>query len=104
MKISVGWTLIRREILPVVAAVAVFSFALHATGAGGRQVLQGHVPAAAQTATPVGPRDPAVKMNLAIGLPLRNPEALTNLLAQIYDPASAYYRHYLTPAQFTEQF
>jgi subtilase family serine protease len=44
------------------------------------------------------------RLNLAIGLPLRNPEELTNLLRQIYDPASPNYRHYLTPAQFTEQF
>ena len=37
------------------------------------------------------------RLNLAIGLPLRNGEALTNLLRQIYDPASAQYHHYLTP-------
>jgi uncharacterized repeat protein (TIGR03803 family) len=43
-------------------------------------------------------------LNLAIGLPLRNQEALTNRLRQIYDPASPNYRHYLTPEQFTEQF
>ena len=40
-------------------------------------------------------------LSLAIGLPLRNQEALTNLLAQIYDPASTNYHHYLTPEQFT---
>jgi len=43
-------------------------------------------------------------LSLAIGLPLRNREALTNLLAQIYDPASTNYHHYLTPEQFTERF
>ena len=43
-------------------------------------------------------------MNLAIGLPLRNTEALTNLLEQVYDPASPNYHHYLTPEQFTQQF
>ena len=31
-------------------------------------------------------------------------EALTNLLGQIYGPASQNYRHFLTPGQFTEQF
>ena len=44
------------------------------------------------------------QLNLAIGLPLRNREALTNLLRQIYDPASPNYHHYLTPDQFTEKF
>ena len=43
-------------------------------------------------------------MNLAIGLPLRNQEALTNLLQQIYDPASPNFHHYLTPEEFTAQF
>jgi len=35
---------------------------------------------------------------------LRNREALTNLLHQIYDPASPNYHHYLTPEQCAEQF
>ena len=43
-------------------------------------------------------------MKLAIGLPLRNQEALTNLLQQLYDPSSPNYRHYLTPEEFTAQF
>jgi len=43
-------------------------------------------------------------LNLAISLPLRNREALINLLRGISDPASPNYRHYLTPEQFTEQF
>ena len=43
-------------------------------------------------------------LNLAIGLPLRNEQALDDLLQQIYDPASPNFRHYLTPEQFTEQF
>jgi Predicted protease len=44
------------------------------------------------------------RLNLAIGLPLRNEEALDNLLQQIYDPASPNFRQYLTPEQFTEKF
>jgi uncharacterized repeat protein (TIGR01451 family) len=43
-------------------------------------------------------------MNLAIGLPLRNRETLTNLLHDLYDPASPIFHQYLTPQQFTEQF
>ena len=37
-------------------------------------------------------------------MPLRNQEALGNLLHDLYDPASPKYRQYLTPEQFTEQF
>ena len=43
-------------------------------------------------------------LRLAIGLPLRNREGLTNLLERLYDPGSPEYRHYLTPEQFTERF
>jgi uncharacterized repeat protein (TIGR01451 family) len=43
-------------------------------------------------------------LDLAIGLPLRNQGELTNLLQQIYDPASPNYHHYLTPEEFTAQF
>jgi len=46
----------------------------------------------------------ATNLNLAIGLPLRNREALTNLLEQINDPASTNYHKYLTPAQFNDKF
>jgi subtilase family serine protease len=44
------------------------------------------------------------RMTLAIILPLRNQSELTNLLKQLNDPSSPNYRHFLTVAQFTEQF
>lgn len=44
------------------------------------------------------------RLDLAISLPLRNPEQLDSLLQQLYDPASSQYRHFLTVAQFTEKF
>jgi subtilase family serine protease len=43
-------------------------------------------------------------MNLAIGLPVRNSQALQTLLRELYDPASPSYHHFLTPAEFTAQF
>ena len=43
-------------------------------------------------------------MKLLIGLPLRNGPSLTNLLNDLYNPASPSYHQYLTPAQFTEMF
>ena len=71
---------------------------------GGRRSLQGHIPSVVSQLRPIGTLPGDTNLNLAIGLPLRNREALTNLLTQIYDPASPGYRHYLTPQQFTEQF
>ena len=44
------------------------------------------------------------RMNLAIGLPLRNQAELANLLKQLVDPASPNFRQYLTSAQFAERF
>ena len=69
-----------------------------------RQVMHSHVPAVVAGLKPTGNFAGTNHLNLAIGLPLRNQEALTNLLRQIYDPASPNYHHYLTPEQFTEQF
>jgi hypothetical protein len=70
----------------------------------GRQFLKGHVPAVVSRLQPTGLLPVTNRLNLAIGLPLRNQQALDDLLQQIYDPASPNYHHYLTPEQFTEQF
>src|SRR4051812_35858769 len=69
-----------------------------------RQVLQGHVPAAVANLSSSGSLPAAKVLHLAIGLPLRNQEALTNLLQQLYNPASPNYRQWLTPENFTERF
>ncbi len=70
-----------------------------------QKILHGHVPeAVAHHLQPIGRLPSTNHLPLAIGLPLRNREALANLLEQLYDPASTNYHHYLTPQQFTEQF
>ena len=69
-----------------------------------RQVLRGNVRKAVLGLQPLGRKAPTDLMNLAIGLPLRDPAGLTNFLRQVYDPASPNYHQYLTPAQFTERF
>ncbi len=82
--------------------------ALAAQGAtaqqGQRQYLHGHVPRQAAHLQPTGRLSSSARLNLAIGLPLRNREALTSLLQQVYDPASPLYHQYLTPEQFAERF
>jgi uncharacterized repeat protein (TIGR01451 family) len=72
----------------------------HAAG----RILPGHVPPAVKTMTPVGSLNADRHLGLAISLPLRNTEDLTNLLREIYDPTSTNYHHYLTTEQFTERF
>ncbi len=70
----------------------------------GLQMLHGHVPAGIRGMTPEGVLDGSNRLDLAIGLPLRNMSELTNLLNQLYDPASPNYHHYLTPDEFTARF
>jgi uncharacterized repeat protein (TIGR01451 family) len=70
----------------------------------GTKTLSGHVPAVVTGLAAKGRLPATNHLSLAIGLPLRNSEALTNLLAQIYDPASPNYHHFLSPAEFTAQF
>ena len=72
--------------------------------AGGRQFLRGHVPAVVAGLQPIGRLAATSRLNLAIGLPLRNQQALTQLLQQLSDPAHPNYRHYLTPEEFTAKF
>src|SRR5579862_4697427 len=68
------------------------------------QAVPIRLPAAAIHLKPIQAMDRSQHLNLAIGLPLRNREALNQVLRQIYDPTSPDYHHYLTPEQFTEQF
>jgi Pro-kumamolisin, activation domain/Bacterial Ig-like domain (group 3)/MBG domain (YGX type)/FG-GAP-like repeat len=44
------------------------------------------------------------QMHLSVILPLRNQAALNGLLQRLYDRSSPDYHHFLTVAQFTEQF
>ncbi len=76
----------------------------HPVFAAGRQVLYGHIPAVVSGLQPLGHLPGTNRLQLAIGLPLRNEPALDELLRQIYDPASPNFRHYLTPQQSTERF
>ncbi len=73
-------------------------------GAVETKAVAGHVPAALAGLQPIGRLEAWRQLHLALGLPLRNRVALSNLLEQVSNPASPNYRHYLTPEQFTERF
>jgi hypothetical protein len=70
----------------------------------GLKTLTGHVPAVLRQLTPKGTLAETNQLHLAIGLPLRDTRGLDAFLAQVYDPASPLYRHYLSVAEFTEKF
>jgi len=72
--------------------------------AAGSQVLHSRVPAAVAKLASLGRLPIGQHLHLSISLPLRNQQALADLLHQLSDPSSPNYRHYLTPAQFTEKF
>lgn len=71
---------------------------------GGRQVLHDRLQRVTSRLQPVGRLPGDQRLGLVLGLQLRNSEAFTNLLDQIYSPASTNYHHYLTPRQIGEKF
>lgn len=99
-------TCMRKTFLTIGVALALsnaVTISSHAAGSAMAK-LHGHTPAAVGHLKAEGNMAPGATLNLTIGLPLRNREALSNLLAQVYDPASPNYHHYLTSEQFTKQF
>jgi len=72
--------------------------------AADRMTVHSRVPAVAARLPKAGRLPPDKRLQLAIGLPLRDREGLTNLIRRLYDPADPAYRQYLTPAQFTGLF
>ena len=72
--------------------------------AADRHILNTQVPAESAR-LPMLSRLPATnRLHLAIGLPFRNQDILTNLLRQLYNPGSTNFHRYLTPDLFAEQF
>lgn len=69
-----------------------------------QQILQGHVPSITKRLIPIGRLESDRRLDLAVGLPLRNREQLTNLLHQLYQPSNPNFRHYLKPDQFATSF
>src|SRR5271154_5190002 len=98
---------IAKPILSFWMVFFVFTYFLVAPArAAERQVLHGHVVRAVTELNlqPVGKLASSTNLDLVIGLPLRNQEALTNLLQQQYAPTSPQYHHWLTPEEFTAKF
>jgi Pro-kumamolisin, activation domain/Immunoglobulin I-set domain len=94
------------QITTVAAAflMAVFLLAATAGRAQSARTLHGHVPDVLSRLRPLANIDARTNLQLAVGLPLRNKEALTNLLQDLYNPGNPHFHRYLTVSQFTEQF
>ena len=67
-------------------------------------LLPGHLPAVVPSLQPLARLNGSTRLKLSINLPLHNWEALTNLLEELYDPASPRFHHYLTPEEFDARF
>ena len=94
----------RLPVLTGLGTLLLLGAAFSGSGAEPGYILHGHVPAAVAHLTPQGLLPATNELHLAIGLPLRNEDALNELLQEIYDPASTNYHRYLTPEQFMERF
>ena len=83
---------------------ALFFWAQGSIAVAANKQLRDFTPSEVSRLTPLGRLAGTQQLNLAIGLPVRNQAALTEFLRELSDPTNPNYRHYLTPAQFTEQF
>src|SRR5437016_4799917 len=100
------YTLIKGYPLRLAGVVSLLALGrpLASSAAPSQKQSGGHVPAALARSQPIGRLPATNQLRLAIGLPLRDPAGLENLLAQLYDPASPNFRQYLTPEEFTARF
>ncbi len=71
-----------------------------------QSVLTRHVREVTLTgeAAPINRLPATQTMSLDLVLPLRDPEGLKTFLAELYDPNSPSYHHFLTPTEFTAKF
>ena len=86
--------------------LAAAAFVVATTGSQAQGILTHHVREVTQTgvAAPVGQLPAFQEMHLDLVLPMHNQMGLEALIAQIGDPKSPQYRHYLTPTEFTAKF
>ena len=94
----------RRSLPLMTACVAAVLICGALVKANAQQVLTGHVPHAVADSRAVTRLAGTSRLNLAIGLPLRNQNELDELLAQLSDPASPNFGHYLSAEQFAAEF
>ena len=92
--------------MKIIAPLFVFMllFSAAPVSAAEPHVLHSRVHAAVANLTPVGRLPASNRLNLVIGVTLRDQAGLDKFLQEIYDPASTNFHHYLTHDQFTAKF
>ncbi len=101
----------RRGLFGILAALALVGFAIvgsfmlpaHAASSG-RTTLQGSAPSWANSKNYAGQADPSATVGFRLYLGWNNPSAVEAFAQAVSDPHSSSYGHYLTPAQFRQQF
>ena len=68
------------------------------------RTFHGHVPPVVSRLVPVRQVPTNQMIHLTFSLPLRDEEQLDELIRDLYDPGSANYHHFLSPAEFTSRF
>ncbi|HSU56626.1 MAG TPA: S53 family peptidase, partial [Candidatus Dormibacteraeota bacterium] len=86
------------------AAVVVSVALLFSARAAHGKTLKGHLPGPVTSLQALGALPASTNLQLAIGLPLRNAQALNDLLRELSDPTSTNFLHYLSSEEFTERF
>jgi subtilase family serine protease len=102
---------IRKGFLGLAIALALVGFVLLGNfaflkdaKAAGRTVLPGSIPSWANAKNYVGQADSSTTIGFRVYLGWNNPTAVEALAQAVSDPHSSSYGHYLTPAQFRQQF
>jgi autotransporter-associated beta strand protein len=91
--------------LRIFIVAAIFLFVLTAVAQTiPRQNLHGHVPMVLSQLGAMNRLPATNRLQLSIGLPFRNTNELSAVLADIYDPSSPQYRHFLSRDEFARRF
>ena len=64
----------------------------------------GDVPALAASSSYIGPKPATDVLTMALSFQPPQPEAIARTIADLYDPASANFHHWLTPREFGQRF
>jgi hypothetical protein len=93
--------------LPVSVGIGAFFLlggVLSGFGAEARYFLQGQVPDVVARLQVQRLMPATNRLQLSIGLPLRNGDALDELIRELYDPGSTNYHKFITPPEFAARF
>src|ERR1700678_2708155 len=98
--------MIRRLSTSLLTVVALVSIVSIISQAQPQSLLTRHVREATLNgqAQYVGPLPATQPMHLVLTLPIRNQAGLDSFLQEVYNPASASYRQFLTVEEFTARF